>query len=329
LRVQSPPAALADKSLFKEAEFKESEFTVETVSIYSGKESSQAARLQHSYIDPIEGDHRATRSTLDDIVRIHSTGTIVTTHVPDVHCNLVTTRAEDVHCGFGPTRSADVHCDKIETRGTDVHCDNDNCRDGYFDRRSEGDLRVTTVEAATCQCCEKSQTHENQLTVQQVPPRPDAQASNLSPLGKGQELTEGASHWRGEMPQPRLGSPRLRDGKSGGDSRGVENDIIPRGPLVGERQSLTVNCSSNVAMPEQEGQPSHQIPDSVPWFYQIPLPGAPSGDSTVNHPIFAARQRREAPSSDLPRGMDLLRSSRAPEMAGRRIVSDDPGSQRK
>jgi hypothetical protein len=235
-------------------------------------------------------------------------------------------------------------------------------------------LRVTTVEAATCQWCEQSPTQPQLMvqqapptSVQQAPPRPGSQDPNIIPLGKGVEtskshmshplggldghspplskewdgdLTKGASHWRGEKPQPRLGAPRLRDGNEGGDARGTQKCTTPGSALVVSQPSpvalptATVTFGSNV-----EGPDEGSIPVTKPPFRRKscatsgsrtdPLQGEPSGEPDLNHPIFARRQRREAPSSDTPRGMDLLRISRVPEMAGRRMVSDDPGSQRK
>jgi hypothetical protein len=134
------------------------------------------------------------------------------------------------------------------------------------------------------------------------------------PLGKDcdQELTKHAIGG-GATPQPRLGDPRLRDGISGGDAGGVWFDTNKRNSLADERQSLgpTVIRDSNVTEPESEDPSGHQTLE-LPDFGKVPLLGAPSGDSDINHPIFGPHQRREAPSSDPPRATGPLRIARGP-----------------
>jgi hypothetical protein len=160
----------------------------------------------------------------------------------------------------------------------------------------------------------------------------DRETSCSHPLRKDvdQELTYGASHWRGENPQPRQGPgngvPRLRDGMTGGDAGDTMNGVNLRGPLVGERQSFTptVNHGSNVMDPEHEGQPDHQFPDSVSFTFRTPLLGEPAGRPDVNHPIFTALQPREVLSPNPPRGTGPLRV-----VPSGTLVSSDPDIWRK
>jgi hypothetical protein len=255
--------------------------------------------------------------------------------------------------------SADVHGDNdkfivVTTRAADVHRNLETTR-AECDRNGEGLLRSTEgvssvdhSEAALLDHDEKLSSSCLPTTGQQALPRPDTQVSNNIPLGKAdesgrsisatnmdRETTSSCPSGKGMENQdltetqpgqgPRKGVPRLRDVNTGGDAEGP----IIRKPLVGERQSSeTVNLGSNPLVPEQ-GQPGHHIPTHVPFAFKTPISGEPSGRPIINHPIFAATQRQEAPSLDPPRGMDRLRISRVPEMASRRRVSFDLGSQRK
>jgi hypothetical protein len=174
----------------------------------------------------------------------------------------------------------DVHLDSVETRVT-----RDGNDEGDFDRVG-GVSRVVVTEAAVFRWCEQPPA---QFTSPVNPENPDHSVKCLqckpimltSPLGKecDQDLTTKHAIGGGATPQPRLGDPRLRDGIAGGDAGGVWFDTTPRGPLVGERQSLTVNRDSNVTVPEQEGQPGHQIPNQylcfIKFHFRGPLRGTP------------------------------------------------------
>jgi hypothetical protein len=180
----------------------------------------------------------------------------------------------------------------------------------------EGDLRVTGAEAAAVRWCEKSPAHltpqdiivvdqnlwwSNQATrCSDQTMRFGELFTSSPPLRKecDQDLTEGASHWRGEEPQPRKG-----DGITGGDAGEALKCLTLREPLVGERQPLgpAVSLGSNPLAPEK-GQPGHLTPNPVFFNFGVPFLGASSEDSSLNHPIFAESQRRETPSSDPPRG---------------------------
>jgi hypothetical protein len=213
---------------------------------------------------------------------------------------LIDLYSADVHRGFGPTRAGQV----------------DNGEG--FPGPTEGVSRVPTAEAAACEGGDSSPAHfiasplhlitsppisgEADRTVKCADQTVRCLAVTLSgshPLSKDaemphpatglgcQDLTEGASHWRGKKPQPGLGDPRLRDGNAGGDAGGAQKSPNKRGPLVGERQPLAVTHGSNPVGPVCE-RPGHQTSESSLLTLQVPLRGSPSGDTALKHPIFAA-----------------------------------------
>jgi hypothetical protein len=191
-------------------------------------------------------------------------------------------------CASVTTSVTDVHR-RNATRVTDFHGDNDD-DDGDFDR-TEGDLRVTTSEAADCAC---DASVSAQLETQCHVPLSKDDYDDLTKFAIG-----GAT-----MHQPQLRAPRPRDGSPGGDAGGVENDTNNRNSLVDERQTLaSVGRVSNDGQPELGTSTSgHHNPVCV-----VPLLGEPAGGPVLNHPIVASTQPREALSSIPPRATGPLR----------------------
>jgi hypothetical protein len=234
----------------------------------------------------------------------------------------------DVHRGFGPTR--------VEQIGN---------REGLR-WPTEGDLRVDYSEAALHDRGEKSPALSDfsPLRLTASPPvsgqadreseqwdqsqrhqiaTSKSQIGHSPPLSKewDNELTYGASHWRGENPQPRQGPrkgvPRLGDGIAGGDARGNflrevanhEVSLADLQPSVVALATSTVTLGSNVGGPDEGNIPVIKPPfEASPARHQADEDSTlsnPTGTLTLKHPFFATTRLDEAPSVLPPRGTGL------------------------